>query len=192
MSDPKPQGGGGQPQSGGNSGGGGGNQPQKKPQQRGAPAMDIIRYAAWGFSAFLTAIGVLTFLATVPPTCRDAVGALTSECMVSTALSRQGLYILIGAFVLQVVISMGTSRFMRHAGWALTFRIIEVLLNLIGFYWLICLWFGYFPGVAAIVRGMTKETAAGFIVISVLAYYWDELVDAFGAAPSAPQQGGKK
>lgn len=169
------------------SGGGGGNQPPKR--ARGKSIFDGTNIAGaflWLSSALLTAIVFMLVFISVP--CAGSRGEVLGTCLTGVLTSQAGIYTLIGAVLVQFLVSIMIHR-LRTPAWVRIGNAIEWLINFIGFFWLICVELGVAPGVYAqvitFVKNLTVPTIIWWLVLIALSVGLDMLTNnLFNAPPS--------
>lgn len=188
--DEKSQSGGGQqnkPQQSGS--GGGSNKPQARSYRKSLfDPTNLGGAFIWLMSALLTGIALMFALIELPAQCYGARGSLQMQCLVPFVQSAPGLAILGVSLVLQLFITLFTER-VASVVIKRIFVGVELLVNLVGIYWLFCIQFGLAPGVYKQVIAMDVRTflwwVAG-ILLSIAFYVLQGQL--FGAPPK--QRGG--
>lgn len=131
---------------GNNPGGGqGGNQPKRPVRKSLLDQTNFIYACIWLISALINSTAFASLIIKIPANCRDTSGFLVKDC-VSTVMTSDQLPILIAvSIIFQFIFTVAANR-ITHPIWRARFLHAEWAINVVGFYWVYCVQFGWMPG----------------------------------------------
>lgn len=169
--------------------GGGGNAPRSRGSRKGLLDLtNVLGAILWLFSALLTAIFVMLVFIKLPSDCLGDRGQLAGRCIVPVITATNGLWVILGAVLVQFIISAMIWR-LRNPSITRIGNLLEWVINFVGFFWLICIQVnvesasGVYAQVTTFIKNFTVPTIGWWLVLITLSVGLDILTHNLFSAP---------